>query len=664
MAAAAAVLVLAAVVFTWPLAINLSRAIPAGGGPPTVALFGLFSMEWTGQALGEGRSYWDAPIFHPHRGTFAWSETQPLTALVVSMLARGTGAIAAYNLVLWLYLAAFGLAGYLLARQLTTDRTAALWASLWLTGGAYSIQQLGVLHLLAGAFPVTCLALLLFLARDFRRWVAWAAGLAYLLTFLTCAQFGLFLTLLLPFAAVPAIAAGRRSPWARAAACLGPLAAALLLALPWLLEQRAYLEEMGFERSLVNVRGALLPADLVLPAKGHWLAGRILGWSDAADAYPWDLGLVPIACLGAAAALGGLRKRGMDPVERRQTRALLLLSAAALLLGFGPNLKIPLGGETIVPYAWLHAVVPGLSGVRTPSRFGMFAIAGIAALSAAALAFLRQRTAARGPRRALTAVAFALLAAEMWAVPIVLADPRQGVDDHREVLRWLAEHGRGQPVVDLPMSAGDSEADLEREARAMLRALRHRSPVVNGYSGYFPEPFRQLRWALHEDPVGRGRRFLAALGVRYALVHHHQDLSAEREGWLKPLQSEVVFHHGSDTVLGLPPAPAVRPLPPPSSTARISTRPRSGDILDLPVAAEADHARFFAAPSGHRLRVLWTDDLGIPQTTEVRLGGSVLVDAGGLSVYVLLQRFPAGSGLGKGVLLSEEQVVRGRRVSP
>jgi hypothetical protein len=663
MAAASAVLVLAAVVFTWPLAVNLTRSIPAGGGPPTVALFGLFTMEWTGQALGEGRSYWDAPIFHPHRGTFAWSETQPLTSLVVSILSRATGAVAAYNLVLWVYLAAFGLAGYALARQLTTDRTAALWSSLWLTGGAYSIQQLGVLHLLTGAFPVACLALLLSLAKDFQRRVAWAAGLAYLLTFLTCAQLGLFLTLLLPFALVPAVA-GRRGRWARTAVCLGPLAAGLLLASPWLLRQRAYLEEMGFERSLINVRGAFLPADLVLPAKGHWLAGRILGWSDAPDAYPWDLGLVPLACIGTAAALGGLRQRSLEPAERRQARALLLLSATAVLLGFGPNLAIPFGEEKIVPYGWLHAVVPGLSGVRTPSRFGLFAIAGLAALSAAALAFLRQRMATRGSRRALTAAAFVLLAAEMWAVPIALADPGKGVDDHREALRWLEEHGQGQPVVDLPMSAGDSEADLEREARAMLRALRHRCPIVNGYSGYFPEPFRQLRWALREDAAGRGRRFLEALGVRYALVHHHRDLPGEREGWLRLLQGEAVFRNGRDTVLRLPRAPTVRPLPPPASTARIYTRPRSGDILALTVAPEADRARFFKAPSGHRLRVLWTDELGIPRTTETRLGGSVLVDAGGLSVHVLLQRFPGESGGGKGVLLSEEQVVRGRRGSP
>lgn len=660
LAVAFGLLLLAAVVVTWPLAVRPTRALPVGGSPSTVALFGLFSMEWTAQALEQDRPYWDAPIFHPHRGTFAWSETQPVTALVVWILSRAVGSILAYNLVVWLYLAAFGVAGYALARQLTSDRTAALWASLWLTGGAFSIQQLGVLHLLAGAFPVACLALILSrVGGDAGRWTAWAAGAAYALTWLTCAQYGLFLTLLLP---IPLLAVGARRDgrWRRLATTAAPLGLGLLLVLPWLLAQRARLEEMSFERSLINVRGAYLPTDLVLPAKGHWLTGRLLGWSDAPEAYPWDLGLVLLLTVAAAMALGGARRDRRDPARRRRAGALALLSLAALLLGFGPHLAIPTGGEPLVPYAWLHSLVPGLSGVRTPSRFGFFAIVGLVALAAAALAFLRQRTTGRG-RGLLTGAAFVLLAAEMWAVPIPWVDPRVGVDDHRDSLRWLAENGGGRPVVDLPMSTGDSEEELERETRAMHRALRHGSPVVNGYSGYFPEPFRQLRWALREDPGGRGRRYLAALGVRYALIHRHEDPQAADRFAL--LGGEVVFDTGTDAVLRLPGESEVEPQPPPTWTPRFPTPPRSDDILALSIAPSSGEARYFAAPSGHRLRVNWSDELGVRRTTPVDLGGTVLVPAGSSSLYVLLQRFSAEDDVGEGVLISEERVRRRRRRS-
>jgi len=657
-AAAFAVLALAAALFTWPLALHLRSAIPAGGGPPTVALFGLFSMEWTGQALGEGRPYWDAPFFHPHRGTFAWSETQPATALALAALSRVVGSAAGYDLVLWLYLVTFGLGGYLLARQVTADRLAALWASLWILGGTYAMQQLGVLHLLAGGFPLACLASLLALSGDLRwRW-AWGAAAAYLLTFLTCAQYGLFLTLLLPIALLPAFAAhrGRRR---EVALRLAPLAAGLLLALPWLLAQRARLDAMGFDRPLVDVRGALLPGDLVLPARGHWLTGRILGWSELPEAYAWDLGLVPLAAVAAAAVLGGFRRGRLAPPARGRAGALLLLGLVALLLGFGPNLAIPAGDEPVIPYAWLHAVVPGLSGVRTPARFAMFAIAAIAALAAAALAFLRRRAVRPVARRALMLGAFGLLLAEIWALPVALAEPA-GVSDHRRVLDWLAEHGDGLPLVDLPMSDDDSEAALEREVRAMRRALRHRSPIVNGYSGFFPEPFRQLRWALAEDPGGRGRRYLAALGVRLALVHRHLGPPGATLGWHETLGGDEVYQDEADLVLRLPPGAAIEPTPLPASTPRYPQQPRAGDILAVPVVAQPA-AAFFDATSGPWLRVLWTDQAGLPRTTDVRLRGTVLVDARRPSLHVLLQRFPAAGGPGRAVLVSEERAARRRR---
>jgi len=658
-AGVAAVLALAAVLFTWPLALRFGGAIPAGGGPPTVALFGLFSTEWTGEALAEGRAYWDAPIFHPHRGTFAWSETQPATALAVAILSRVAGPVAAYDLVLWLYVAGFGIGGYALARQLTADRLAALWAGLWIAGGTYTTQQLGVLHLLAGGFPLACLACLLALSGDLRWRYAGGAAAAYLLTFLTCAQYGLFLTLLLPIAALPALAAhrGRR----RAVALrLAPLAGGLLLALPWLLAQRSRLDAMGFERPLVDVRGALQPGDLVLPARGHWLAGRVFGWSEAPDAYPWDLGLVPLLTVAAAAALGGFRRGGLAPPARGRVGALLLLGVVALLLGFGPNFAIPVGEEELVPYAWLHAVVPGLAGVRTPARFAMFALAALAALAAAALAFLRRRTARPVARRALTGAAFGLLLAEIWALPIALAEPAAGVGDHRRVLGWLADHGQGQPLVELPLSADDSEAALEREVRAMHRALAHRSPIVNGYSGFFPEPFRQLRWALAEDPGGRGRRYLAALGVRLALVHRHLDPPAREGRWLAALGGEVAYRDAGDLILRLPPGGAIEPAPLPASTPRYSLQPRAGDILAVPVTPESAAARFFDATSAPRLRVLWTDQAGLPRTTEVRLRGTVLVDARRPSLHVLLQHLPVGGGPGRAVLVSEERVARRR----
>jgi hypothetical protein len=479
---ALALFVAAAVVFTWPLAAHLTSEIPTGSRPATVALFGLFTTEWTGQALEHGLSYWNAPMFHPHAGSFAWSETQPLTSVVVWLISRITGTVLAYNLVLLSYLALTGLAGYALARQLTGDRTAAAWAGLWVTAGAYPISQLTILHLLAGVFPIACIACLVALARRPSLWIAATAAICYCLTLLSCAQFGLFLTMLLPFVLAPLVVGSGLTLRQCVTRFFAPLAAGLLPALPFLLTQRSRLELMGFERSLLDVRGAYSLGDLFLPARGHWLTGRL---TEAPGVYPSDLGVVLLVCVVTAALLGGFRNVGGDPLLPRQRLAVLLCSSTALVLGFGPRLG--------ALYSALRELVPGLDAVRTPARFGMFATVGLAALAAAGLAFLRGRAGSPARRRLLTVTAFGLLLAEMWALPIRLVNPDREIDNHAEVLSWLGDHTEGRPLLELPMAPGDGEAALEREVWAMRRALLHGSPVVNGYSGYFPEPFRQLK---------------------------------------------------------------------------------------------------------------------------------------------------------------------------
>src|SRR5437879_1446659 len=75
--------VLAALITTWPLARNLTSAIPLGTEhEATVPIFNLWSLWWTADRAVHGfTGYWDAPIFYPNRGVFTYSEPQPLTGL-------------------------------------------------------------------------------------------------------------------------------------------------------------------------------------------------------------------------------------------------------------------------------------------------------------------------------------------------------------------------------------------------------------------------------------------------------------------------------------------------------------------------------------------------------------------------------------------------------
>ncbi|MGH2569878.1 MAG: hypothetical protein ACRDGR_01545, partial [bacterium] len=515
------VCVITALGSTWPLARHLTTAIPAGSEPPGLTLLGLFLIDWTAQVIegGSWGTYWNAPFFWPHEGTFAWSEPQPLTCALGAAMRGVAGTTLAYNAIWLLYAIAAGAATYGVARVLTEDRTAATWPAVWMVGGAYTIQQAGVLNLVATPFPIACVGLVLWHGTRPRHWKPWAAAAMHAATFLTCAQYGMFLTILLPAVATPLVAgrtctargiAGVVLPWIVAAATVGP----------FLLSQKRELDAMALYRSIDQVRGVLRIQDLFVPADGHWLTGRLLRWGDHHDLYSWDAGLASLALIVAGLAWG--RTSAWRGAPRRALLALLVLVGVSLGLGFGPRLGVEVGGRTVGPYAWLHATVPGWDGIRSPARLGLFVTLGVAVLAAPVLAWLRRRAGGARAVAAVTVSAFAVLAAEMVAMPIPLAQTRDEDREHDQLVSWLRENGGGQPVLELPMSAGNEPEDLVCEISAVRRALRHGGPVANGYSGHFPVAYAQLRWATRNEASAFGVEHAVALGVRYLAVHVHE----------------------------------------------------------------------------------------------------------------------------------------------
>ena len=88
---------LTAVAVTAPLAWRPGR-LPLGTEPvATVPRFNLWTLSWTADRLTHGfAGWWDAPIFWPQRGAFAFSEPQPLTGLAFSAVRPLTGAAGGY----------------------------------------------------------------------------------------------------------------------------------------------------------------------------------------------------------------------------------------------------------------------------------------------------------------------------------------------------------------------------------------------------------------------------------------------------------------------------------------------------------------------------------------------------------------------------------------
>ena len=71
----------------------------------------------------------------------------------------------------------------------------------------------------------------------------------------------------------------------------------------------------------------------------------------------------------------------------------------------------------------------------------------------------------------------------------------------------------------MPFPEGRTSRDYLGTSQWMYWQIRHWRPMVNGYSGFFPEPFRDLKKAMETFPSNGALRALSDAGVRYCIVH-------------------------------------------------------------------------------------------------------------------------------------------------
>ncbi|MGD9750410.1 MAG: hypothetical protein AB7W59_05365 [Acidimicrobiia bacterium] len=523
-----------AVALTWPLARHLDR-IPLGTERVrTVPLFNQWTLAWTADRLPHRlQGWWDAPIFWPQRGAFALSEPQLPTGVAFAALRALSGdGTRAYNLTVLLLLTLNGLAMAALARALGAERAAAFGVGVLGQALPFSAHELGVLQLLAQAPMVATLAALI-------RWreapalrPALAVGAGASLTALSCGYYGFALAI--PVGLTPVLWLGRgawrdRPPWRDALA--GALVAGGIVAataLPVLLLQAGRTAGFSWSRDTVIALSAA-PGDL-------------------APAGPWWPGWLTVALAGPGLWVGR---------HRPAVRWLAAVAATGALAALGPRLSV-LGWR---PWWPLAEVVPGLDRLRNPSRFVVVLQLALVALAAPALQLLVQEVrrpgrvgAGRATDLGRVLVTTAIAAVAAVAVAAFPSDRRlaPGPPPPDGAARFLAATADREPVVVLPFAASGRVADFEATTVAMLHGLTHGHPLINGYSGFFPEGDRALRRTLPTFPAPDTLDALRARGVRW-IVTPRAWLDAEgRAEGASGAGLSVAFDDGTSAVLELP----------------------------------------------------------------------------------------------------------------
>ena len=483
------------VVMTWPQARHLSTYLPDTDDP----LLSIWRISWIAHALPESPAeLLNGNIFHPEKRTLAYSDSVLLQGLVAApAIWAGVPAIATYNLLILVSIALSGAAMWLYARRLTGSASGGVIAGIAFSFVPFRFDHFQHLELQATMFmPLTLWYLMRAFDSGDRRDV-WGA-IACLVAQVYCGiYYAVFLATAL-LIVVPlhlgALPVERRKALVRAS--VPALAIGALVIAP-------YLAAYVMNRDIVGERSDREVLEYSATARNYLATLKenlVHGWWSAGFGQA-ERRLFPGAI---AVVLAGI---GLVGIDRRRV-ALMCMGLVGLVLSFGLNTPL---------YEPIRTVLFIYRGLRAPARAGILVYLALAALAAFGWARLERRftrgsAGVYGVPAATVIVAAAMLleyASPMKAWLIVPPAP--------QVYRWLATQPRSV-VLELPVSTAD-RLDIVPDGLYMLRSATHWQPILNGYSGFFPQSYLELTESVKSFPDDASIEYLKKRGVDLIILH-------------------------------------------------------------------------------------------------------------------------------------------------
>ena len=503
---------------TWPQARDL-HLVNDFGDP----LLNSWALAWVGHALQRSPLHlFDANIFFPESGTLAYSESLIVPgAIVAPLLWLGLDPIVVHNLLVLGGYVFSGLAMFVLADDLVKDAGAALIAATIFAIYPYRTETYGHVQLQLVFWLPLALFWLHRLVREPRWRYGAYAGLALALQAYTCVYYAVYGSVLLAIVSV-GLLVGARQRRRVSAGLLIALSIAGIGSLPLGLAYRRASRVVG-ERTAQDL--ATFSAHLSDYHQAH-PANWLYGSNDRPGApekrlFPGysNLGL---ALAGSLTTSGGV--------------------VAAYVAGAITSVNLSLGVNG-VGYTWLYDHVAPFRALRVPARFGM--VLGLA------LAVLAAFGSARLLRGRAPAVRVAIVCVLLGSVTLESRNRSLDLsalpDLHPAVYDWLAGQPPGvvceYPVGNLEGRIGPQDPTYEDYS------TRHWKPLVNGYSGFEPPSYLELKARLSDFPSEQSLSYLRQRKVEYLLVHQGFYLSAR-----------VLLRYRSASTLSRSPMDRVVPL--------------------------------------------------------------------------------------------------------
>ena len=498
---------LASLVYTYPLILDPSRANRLDSPD---ALLNTWVLSWDLYQLGKDPLHvFDANIFFPEEGTLAYSENLLSAAVFAAPVALFTDNPTLLFNAAWLgAIVTTAFAAFLLAYDLTSNRFAALLAALVFTYGPYRWAHVPHLQLqLAFGIPLSLYLVRRVASRNGLRWIV-ALALTLPATFGSSVYYFVYAATAAPFVglfAIAALARGDRAPAVARLVSAGTLGALLTLPLAW-----PYLEKLqsGSVRSL--------------EAAARFSAGPLDYASSFSPVHFW-LPKASEPLFAGFVALGLALVAIATARSKRERWCWLAVALVGFVLSLGPKAGLfTLLYETLAPYRAL----------RVPSRAGVLFLLGVAMLAALGAACVKSR--------ALKSLLFVVAALECFGGPLPLSMDVPATPPIYTAVQSLDEVGA---LIELPMPPPEHFQD---NALYVYRSIFHRRALVNGYSGFVPESYKQSFRRVMRGNLSQGLESLSEDGVRFVLAHEarlgprirRQLRDASEEGLIELVRAE------------------------------------------------------------------------------------------------------------------------------
>lgn len=494
-----------AVLITWPLWPKVSTYIAIGTErTTTIPLFGLWSLLWNARQAAElFQTYWNAPIFYPAAGTFAFSETMLPQGLVFAFGLLLTGQpLLVYNLMLLCCLALNGLAAFSLLRRVGVSDFPGVVAGLFAVALPYSANEMGVCQLIV-LFPIFYF-FSYFYAFSCRPGLKngllmglWAGVLS-----LSCSYYGLFLSF---FALLGAVCLFSRTViFFRSLffLCCG-IGLAALTAMPVLIPQ--LMITSGFTHGAAATHMQSCRPDDYLALTPIIFGAHFVPWLVEKGAFHPMYPGTGLLVLGLAGIWLG---REESP---RWVLFCALGVVLAMILSMAGNIEW--GGWNLLNA--LKGFYPGFKQLRNAFRFGVFVQIFLVCLAGFTLERIYRSRSTRGA----LLILLVFLVSIVEVLPVTQLRP---VPAHTFAAAWsdfLARQPDG-PAVMIPMAREDEKVDFNYRpiVVGMIHALHHGKPLVNGLSSFRPPAYLTLKEKMQHFPDRSGLSGLCDLGVVYLVV--------------------------------------------------------------------------------------------------------------------------------------------------